>query len=262
MNEFIVRPIINLLLVLYRALGHHTILAIVMVTVIFRLALVPLTLRRRLSHHKSARKREELKSNIKKIEEEYRNDPVRMTQEQIKLYQDVNLNPMGGCLITLIQLPILIGVYRAIVHVLAVTPLRLLELPGQIYPWLPNLSTLIPLNSRFLWLDLALRDPYFVLPTLVFVAACIRNKIALPTSSQTMEKWGRYMDIAMPMLVTYLSASYAAGLAIYILLASLIGILEYMLFIRPYAAKLREQQNAKSGSAEPQTATHGAISEV
>lgn len=139
-----------------------------MVTVIFRLAFVPLTLRERLSRHKSAQKQQELKSNTKRIEQEYKDNPVKLTEEQIKLYQDVNLDPLGGCLITLIQLPILIGVYRAIVQILAVTPIQLLELPGQIYPWLPNLGTLIPLNSRFLWLDLALRDPYLILPVLVF----------------------------------------------------------------------------------------------
>ena len=245
MNELIIRPITNLLLLFYQLLGHQTILAVVVVTLIFRLALTPLTLRQRLSQQKATRKRQAFQSSMKSIREEYQDDPVRLSQEQIKLYQEINVNPLGGCLLTLIQFPIMIGVYRGVTYALAVTPLRLLELPGQLYPWLPGLGALIPLNSRFLWLDLALPDPYFVLPTLVFIAAWIRNKIALPASSQSMEKVGRYMDIVMPLLVTYLSASYAAGLAIYILLSSTIGILEYTLFIRPYVVKLREQQDIK-----------------
>lgn len=223
-----------------------------MVTVIFRLVLVPLTLRQRLSRHKSAHKQQELKSNIKRIEEEYNDNPVKLTEEQIKLYQDVNLDPLGGCLITLIQLPILIGVYRAIVQILAVTPTQLLELPGQIYPWLPNLGTLIPLNSRFLWLDLALRDPYLILPVLVFALSWLRHKILLPVSGQTTGKWSKYMDMALPLLVAFLSASYASGLAIYLLISSLIGILEYYLFIRPYTAKLPNQKSSEPEEEDPQ----------
>jgi len=240
LNELIIRPITNLLLLFYQLLGQQTILAVVVVTLFLRLALTPLTLTQRRARQESTRKRQTLQSSITELQDKYKDDPVRLSQEQIKLYQEINANPLGGCLITLLQFPIIIGIYRGVTHTLAVTPLRLLELPGQIYPWLSGLSTLIPLNSRFLWLDLALPDPYFVLPTLVFVATWIYNKIALPTSSQTREKWGRYMDIAMPLLVTYLSASYAAGLAIYILISSSIRILEYTVFIRPYVAKLHE----------------------
>lgn len=233
-----------------------------MVTVIFRLALVPLTLRQRLSRHKTARKQQELKANIRRIEEEYKGDPVRLTQEQVKLYQDIDLNPLGGCLITLIQLPILIGVYRAIVHVLAVTPLRLLELPGQIYPWLRNLSTLIPLNSRFLWLDLALRDPYLILPVLVFALSWSHSRFFPTSSNQTMGKWDKYMDIALPVLAAFLSASYASGLAIYFIIASLIGILESYFFIRPYMAKLPDQKQSKPEEEEPRPTTQAAIEKV
>ena len=254
MNVLITQPIINLFLLTYQWLGHQTILAVVAVTVIFRLALTPLTLHQLLSRQKSARKKQALQPSKQILQEKYKDNQAKLLEEQIKLYQDLNKSSMAGCLITLLQLPIMFGVYRAVTHALAVTPFALLEMPGQIYRWLPGLSALIPLNSRFLWLDLALPDPYFILPLLVSVTGLVRQKVTKSSLDNAPEKRSQHLTIALSLLSAFIVASLASGLAIYLLLSSLIGMLENSLYktlskITPAGVSGASVTNSRTGSA-------------
>lgn len=231
MNVLIIRPIINLLLLCYQWLGGETIVAVTVITIIFRLALTPLM----LNQQKSARKQQELRPKMDELQKKYKDDREKLAQEQMKLYQTSGINPMGGCLPLLIQLPIMIGVYQAIIRVLATTPLQLLALSSDIYSWIPGLSMLIPLKSQFLWLDLALRDPYLILPVLVFVTAYFYQKLLTPPSSDPqMDSMNRQMLITMPMMTAFFAASLASGLAVYFLISNLVGLLQYYLFRKHY----------------------------
>ena len=71
----------------------------------------------------------------------------------MRIYKERGINPFASCLPTLIQFPIIIGLYQSIIHALAATPLGLLQLARSIYPFM-NAAQLIPLNSKFLWMDL------------------------------------------------------------------------------------------------------------
>lgn len=224
----IVRPIINLLLLLYKFLGHETIVAVAVVTLLFRLALTPLMLRQQ----ETARKQRELQPKLAELQKKYKDNPEKLLQEQRKL----GLNPMGGCLPLLIQLPLMIGLYQAIIRALASTPLQLLALPEDVYRWIPSLSSLIPLKSQFLWLDLALPDPYFILPVLVVLTSWFYQKLITPPATDPQaEAMSKQMQIMMPLMTGFFSATYASGLAIYFLISNLVGILQYFLFRRHYA---------------------------
>lgn len=251
MDALIVRPIINLLLLTYQGLGQQTILAVVAVTMIFRLALTPLTVQQLLSREKSERKKQAIQASKPILQEKYKDNPVKLIQEQTKLYQDLNNTSMIGCLIMLLQFPIMIGVYRAMIHVLAVTPLQLLALPGQIYPWLSNLSAVVPVNTRFLWLELALPDPYFVLPLLVSGAGWIRQKVTESSRDTAAKRDNRYLPVALSLLSIFIVASLASGLAIYLLVSNLIGILENSLLVRPFLAKLPDRKSSTPEEEKP-----------
>ncbi len=247
MNQFIVRPITNLLLFFYRWLGQETILAVVIVTAMLRLALTPLTRQKHLSKQKTQRRRQEFQANMAALQEKYKDSRSKLAEEQFKLYQGINANPLEGCLLLLIQFPLLIGVYRGIIGTLAVTPIRLLALSRQIYPWAADLSTLIPLNSRFLWMDLALRDPYFVLPVLVLLTSWLRQRLTTPPDDTAEEKGlTSYLNIFMPLLSAFIAAGLASGLAIYILTSSSIGIAEYFLFQRNIDTLMPEPQEEEA----------------
>ncbi len=241
-DSLIVEPIINLLLVFYKFLGHETIVAVALVTLIIRLALSPLMVRQQ----KTARKQKELKPKLDKLQEKYKDDREKLAQAQMELYQKEGLNPMGGCLSIFIQLPLMIGLYQAITRALAATPLRLLALSEDIYTWIPSLSTLIPLKSQFLWLDLALPDPYYVLPLLVVATAWYYQGLITPpaTDAQT-EAMNKQMKLMMPLMTGFFAATYASGLAVYFLISNLVGILQYFLFRRHY---LHEEEDASSAA--------------
>ncbi len=216
---------VNLLLLFYRFLGQHTIIAIAALTILVRLLILPLTLKQQ----QSAQRMQELQPELQKLQKKYKNDKEKLTQEQMKLYQEVGINPMAGCLPLLIQLPIMLGLYQAIVRVLAVTPIDLLRLSQQIYA-IPGLAQLIPLDSRFLWLDLGQADPYYVLPVLVVVTSWLSQRlIATPATDERAAAMNQQMQIMMPLMFGFISMSYASGLSIYFIISNLITMLQYLI---------------------------------
>ncbi|MGC9468897.1 MAG: YidC/Oxa1 family membrane protein insertase [Anaerolineae bacterium] len=249
-DAVLIRPVINLLLLLYKFLGQETIVAVALVTLILRLALTPL----QLKQQRSAKRQQELQPKLEELQKKYKDDREKLAQEQMKLYQEAGVNPVGGCLTLLIQLPLMIGLYQAIIRVLASTPLQLLALPADIYRWIPSLSTLIPLKSRFLWLDLALPDPYYVLPILVVITAWYYQKLLTPPARDAQsEAMSKQMQIMMPLMTGFFAATYASGLGIYFLISNLVGILQYFLFRAEYAGGKTEeapqtQKAARKGS--------------
>jgi YidC/Oxa1 family membrane protein insertase len=248
----IVDPITNLLLVFYKLMGQQTILAVTVLTLIVRLALTPLM----LSQQRTMRKQQALQPKLKKLQEKYKNDRDRLAQEQMKLYSEAGANPIGGCLPLLIQLPLMFGLYQAIIRALAATPLGLLDLPSHIYRWLPealNVSTIVPLQSQFLWLDLALPDPYYVLPILVVVTSFLQQKLlsaSSPTSDDPQaQAMSQSMQFTMPLMMGFISMNYAAGLSVYFVISNLVGILQSYFFRRSANAEEREETTgANSGS--------------
>ena len=101
MLDFIVYPFANVLLLLYQFLGQQTIAAIAALTVLIRLLILPLT----LSQQRSAQKMQELQPEIEKLREKYGDDQETLSQEQMKLWRKAGVNPAGGCLPLIIQLP-------------------------------------------------------------------------------------------------------------------------------------------------------------
>jgi len=206
-------------------------MAVALITLLFRLAMTPLT----LNQQKTARRQQELKPKMDELQKKYKDDREKLAQAQMKLYQDLGISPIGGCLPLLIQFPIMIGVYQAIIRALAATPLQLIALSQDIYQWVPSFNTLIPLKSRFLWLDLALPDQFMILPLLVVVSAWFYQKlITPPTTDPQAAAMNKQMMIMMPLMTGFFAATYASGLAVYFLISNLVGILQYYLFRKQY----------------------------
>ena len=94
MFDFIAYPLANLTVLLYSWLGNSTIAAIAVLTLLINLVMLPLT----LTQQRSARKAKEIQPELEKLRKKYGNDRERMAQEQMKLYKEKGINPMGGCL--------------------------------------------------------------------------------------------------------------------------------------------------------------------
>lgn len=235
MLDIIVNPFITILLFLYKMLGGNVVLAIVLLTVMVRLATLPLT--QRQQH--SAKAMQELQPELKRIQEKYKNDRERLAQAQWELYRQYGVNPMASCLPLLVQFPIIIALYRAIVITLAATPLQLLDLSERL--WVPSLSTAVPMQNRFLWLNLTTPDPLYILPILVVVTTWLQQKLLTPPTSSSSgsdkqadqaAQISRQMMMIMPIMFGFFALSFASGLSIYFIASNLIGIVQYGLMGR------------------------------
>ncbi|MBN1426780.1 MAG: membrane protein insertase YidC [Anaerolineae bacterium] len=227
----ILKPMVNALLWLYGLMGNSYVLAILGLTVIINLIVFPL----RWQQQKSTAGMQELQPKLKKLQEKYKSAPEELQRKTMELYREAGINPLGGCLPMLIQFPILIGLYQAITRSLAASPLKLIELSQYIYHpvpdwlrWLPNATSLIPLNSRFFWLNLASPDPYYILPLLVVLTTWIQNKLMTPPSTDPQQAtMGRTMQWTMPLFIGYISLTFPSGLSIYWIVANIIGVVQY-----------------------------------
>jgi YidC/Oxa1 family membrane protein insertase len=235
MLDIIVNPFITVLLFLYQILGGNVVLAIVVFTILVRLATYPLTAKQQ----RSAKAMQEIQPELRKIQEKYKNDREKVAAAQWELYREYGVNPLASCLPLLIQFPILIGLYRAIVATLAATPLQLLDLSGRV--WVPDLFRQVPLENRFLWLNLAVPDPLYILPVLVVVTTWLQQKLIMPSTPSSSggdkaadqtAQLSRQMMMIMPLMFGVFSLSFASGLSIYFIGSNLIGIAQYAMMGR------------------------------
>ncbi len=244
-----VDPITNMLLFFYKFLGQETVLAVALVTLVVRLLLTPLT----INQQRSMRKQRDMQPRMKAIQEKYKNDRERLAQEQMKLYQEGGMNPVSGCLPSLIQLPLMIGLYQGIIRVLAATPISLLDLSRHIYQidWL-NLNPLIPLKSQFLWLDLAMPDPWFILPVLVAASSWLMQKVMTPPSADPQtQSMNQSMQLTMPLFMLFISVNYASGLSVYFLISNIIGVAQFYLLRGAEEPAVDTAALAKPSAAAP-----------
>ncbi|HEY58867.1 MAG TPA: YidC/Oxa1 family membrane protein insertase [Anaerolineae bacterium] len=236
-NQFVVDPMLNVLLAIYNLLGGNFGLAIILFTILIRLIIYPLS-RQQIQSAEAMQKLQQ-DPRWKKIQEKYKNNREKLAQEQMRLYQELGVNPFASCLPSIIQIPIIFGLYQAIIKALASTPTQMLDLTRHIYPMF-DIASLIPLNSHFLWMDLGQPERLFipglnfgipVLAILVGITTYLQSKM-MPTTSTgggQGEMMGQMMTIYMPLLLFYFTMAYAAGLGLYFFTSNLVTIAQYAL---------------------------------
>jgi YidC/Oxa1 family membrane protein insertase len=185
---------------------------------------------------------QELQPEIEKLRDKYGDDQETLSQEQMKLWRKAGVNPAGGCLPLIIQLPIMIALYRAIIFIVPSTPVQLFQFSGQIFidNWLPSLTGLVPLQSTFLGMNLG-QPPSpaqwwaYSLPILVFATSWLQQKLLTPPRAgdgqSQAEAMNQQMQIMMPLMFGFISLQYATGLSIYFIISNLFGMAQFY-FIR------------------------------
>lgn len=219
-------PFINILLFLYSILFNNLTLTIVIITVLIRAITFPMI---QAQNNATKRQREMMESpEWKGLQQKYADNKEKMQMEQMRLMQEAGVNPLAGCLPLLIQLPVFIGLSTAITSTTAGTPLQLLNLSTHLYPFFPNPENLIPLDNRFLWMNLGLPDPLYVMPILVVVTSWIQSKIMVPPAAdeQTMQTMNT-TTIMMTVMFGYLSITFPSGLSIYFIVSNILSIAQY-----------------------------------
>lgn len=229
-NSVIIDPMLNALLWLYGLVGNF-VLAIAIFTIITRIIMLPLNLRQQ----RSMARTQEMQPQIRAIQQKYKDNPQKMQEE----FGKIGYNPaesLTGCLPLIATMPILFGLFAVLRIVLGTTPQSLLEMTQRAYSFI-DLTTLLPINSQFLWMNLGQPDPWYVLPVLVFVTMFIQTRISTPPKPKNNEgdKKGKQQDdpaaamtqsmqYTMPLMFGFFSLSFQAGLSIYFILSNVIGI--------------------------------------
>ena len=238
-DTLILNPMVNTLLGIYSVLSqvfgpaNMFGLAIIIFTILIRLITYPLT----IQQMKGAQAMQEMQKSKKwqDIQKKYKDNKEKLAQEQMALYKEMGVSPFSSCLPTIIQFPIIIGLYQAIIRALAVTPIQLLGLSKHIYPFI-NGPALIPLNNQFLWMNLTQPERLYIfgigiplLAIIVVITTYMQSKVMTPPAQPGEQgaQISQAMNLYMPFLMGWLAYSFSSGLALYFVTSNIIGILQY-----------------------------------
>jgi YidC/Oxa1 family membrane protein insertase len=244
-DAIIITPFINILLFIYTLTGGNFGVAIILFTLFVRLMTHPLM----VSQIKSSASMQDFQKTPRWIEaqEKYKNDREKLAQEQMAIYKELGISPFSSCLPMLIQFPIIIGLYQAVIQSMVISPLDLLRLVRHVYPWaesiLPgmNVNAMIPLNDQFLWMNLGQPEKLLipglpfgipVLAILVVITTYLQSRLITPpamgTSDPSILMTGM-MNLYMPIFMGWMAWTQASGLSLYFLVSNVAGILQYTL---------------------------------
>ncbi len=195
MFSIISRPLFWLLKYFYKITGNYG-WSIVLLTILVRIPFIPLLNK----SQKSMKKLQEIQPHMAAVKEKYKKEPQKAQKEMMQLYKKHKVNPMGGCLPMLIQLPVFLALYKIL--------LIAIELKGAPF---------------ILWItDLSVKDPYYIFPVTMGITMLIQQKMT-PSS---MDPKQAKMMMLMPIVFTFMFLSFPAGLVLYWLVNNTLGIIQ------------------------------------
>lgn len=243
-SQIFMRPIFNGLMLLYHLFGDFG-LSIVVLTLIIKLLLFPLTLKQL----KSMKANQQLQPQIQEIRKKYAKDQQAQVQALQALYKEYGVSPLTGCLPMVVQLPVLYGLYYALFDVVRassyhdlnnllyqpfVTPFS--HFPNLNLTWFQWLSFLNPiLHVHWSWtLSLVQPDPSHILPILAALATFISLRISQPKTAPVVSNQNgksgqpdptaqtmKTMQFVMPIFILFIGWSFTSGLVLYWIISSL-----------------------------------------
>lgn len=202
----IASPLMMVLNYFYGVFGNYGI-AIILLTVIIKILFWPLTHK----SYASMKAMQKLKPEMDKIKERFKNDRQRQGQETMELYKKHRVNPMGGCLPMLIQIPVFFALYRSLYQAI-----ELRHAPFML--WVTDLSAADTLFSDALGLGFALGP----LPLIMGFTMFLQQKMTPTAGDPNMAK----MMLWMPVIFTFLFLSFPSGLVIYWLINNVLTIVQ------------------------------------
>ena len=199
---FISIPLFKILNFIHSLIGNWG-FSIIVLTLIVRSVMFPLT----KAQYTSMAKMRLLQPKLMEIKERYKDDRQKIGAETMKLYKAEKVNPLGGCLPLLIQMPIFIALY-----------------------WTLMESTELRQSSFILWItDLSVKDPYFVLPILYGISMFLLQKMSPTPITDPIQK---KVFMAMPFVFTFMFCTFPAGLTLYWLVSNSFTIFQQFIIFR------------------------------
>ena len=199
---------------------HNYGLTIILLTVIIKLLFVPL----QYKSYTSMKKMQGIQPKVAAVQEKFKDDRERLNKELIKLYRDHKVNPVGGCLPMILQMPVFVSLFNILYMTIDLRQ--------------------APLG---LWInDLSVQDPYYILPIVMGISMVVMQKIQPTTMDPTQAK----VMLMLPALMTFLFINFPAGLVLYWLTNNVLTILQQFVtdrfFFRPPAmVPVADEQSSK-----------------
>lgn len=200
--RILAKPAIEVLNILHRSIPNYG-WAIIVLTILTKLVFHPLTIK----GYKSMNKMQEIQPYIQQLRKAYKDDPAALNKEVMALYKKYKVNPMGGCLPLILQIPIFFALYKVLM-----VAIELRHAPFIF--WIKDLSA---------------KDPYYITPVLMGLTMLIQQKMT-PMGDPTQAK----LMLIMPVVLTFLFINFPSGLVIYWLVNNVVTIGEQYLIKHVY----------------------------
>lgn len=171
-------------------------LSILVVTLVIRLLMLPLVIKQ----FRGTKMMQALQPEMQKLREKFKNDQQKLQQETMKLFQKHNYNPLSGCLPLVVQMPILIAFYHAIMRNEHVN------------------------SHTFLWMNLGEADPFYILPLLAGLTTYLQQKIMGTQNSNPQMKM---MLVIMPIMIFVFAIYFPSALSLYWVFSNIFSIVQY-----------------------------------
>lgn len=176
--------------------------AIILLTVLVRLIVLPFN----ITSYKSMKKMQLIQPKIKALRERYKDDPQNLNKEMMAVMRDNKVNPLGGCLPMLLQMPVFFALYQCLGQ-----SIELYQAP--FFGWIH---------------DLSLKDPFYVLPILMGISMYVQQKITPTTMDPAQAKIMQFL----PVVFSLMMVSLPSGLTLYIFVSTLFGIIQQQIFMK------------------------------
>lgn len=216
--DIIARPTLWLLNFLYGFVGNYGV-AIILVTIMFKAAFWPISQK----GMKSMKNMQKLQPKMVKLKEKYKDDPTRMNQEVMNLYKTYRVNPLGGCLPMVLQIPVFFALYKVLLQ-----SIELRHAPFML--WITDLAA-----PDRLWIGFDI--PYLgglpILTLLMGASMFIQQKLTPTTADPAQAKIMQFL----PIIFTFMFLNFASGLVLYWFVNNLLSILQQQLINRESASK-------------------------
>jgi YidC/Oxa1 family membrane protein insertase len=215
-NQYIVYPLSWLITYFAKLFGNDYGLSIIIVTILIRLAILPLMIKQT----QNSKAMQALQPELIKLREKYsskdQQTQQKLQQETMALFQKHGVNPLAGCFPLLIQMPILIGFYHALMRTQEIA------------------------NHNFLWFDLGERDPYFILPILAGALTFVQQKLMM-SGTEAINPQMQTMLWLMPIMIVVFAISFPAALSLYWVVGSIFMIVQTLVIKGPETRKASEK---------------------
>ncbi|HQM90362.1 MAG TPA: membrane protein insertase YidC [Syntrophales bacterium] len=191
--KWLAYPILFFMQYLYKYVGNYG-LVIILITMLTKLLFWPLGNK----SYKSMKEMQKVQPKLNEIKERYKDDKQKMNAAVMELYKTHKINPLGGCLPMIIQIPVFIALYQLLSYAI--------ELRHAPFVW---------------WIqDLSAKDPYYITPIIMGATMLIQQKMSPPMGDPMQQK----MMLLMPVVFTFLFLNFPSGLVIYWLVNNVLSI--------------------------------------